>query len=155
MAIYALTGSAALSASATTILWGVVSGSANADASLTWADITFNSASPAQGILVQLFRATGGIPTLTSYTANRGSADAQQTASNMAANCWVTPITATPTGQVVVDQWYVNPAAGVSLQWPLGREDYMLPGSTVWTGMQVVTPSGVSPSVAYNAKWNE
>jgi hypothetical protein len=153
MAVFGLTGSAALSASATTILWGVVSGSTTVAGAITWLDVTFNAATSAQGIQVQLFRATGGIPTLTSYTANKLSADAQP-ASKMA-SAWVTPVTATPTGQVIIENWYFNPAGGSLIQWPLNREEYMPAGTTNWVGLQVITPSGVSPSVAYNVKWNE
>lgn len=153
MGIYGLTGSAALSANATTILWGIVSGAATSDGSLTWLDVTFNAASSAVGIQVQLFRATGGIPTATSYTANKLSPDAQ-TSSGMA-SVWVTPITATPTGVTIIENWFYNPTGGTLIQWPLSREEYMIAGTTNWMGLQVITPAGVSPSVAYNAKWLE
>lgn len=153
MAIYGITGSASLSANATTILWGVVSGSATSDSALTWMDVTFNAASSALGIQVQLFRATGGIPTLTPYTPNKLSPDAQP-ASGIG-SAWVTPITATPTGVTVIENWFYNPAGGTLIQWPLSREEYMPAGTTNWMGLQVITPVGVSPSVAYNAKWNE
>lgn len=154
MAVYGLTGTAALSAATTTYLCGVVSGSATSDAVIVWLDITFDAAVPAQGIKAELFRATGGIPTATSYTANKLSGDAQ-TASGMAANCWVTPITATPTGVTTIKQWYLPPTGGVLIQEPLGREDYMSAGTTVWSGVRVTTVSGVSPNCAYNLSWNE
>jgi hypothetical protein len=159
MAGYSLTGTLVPAAANTAnqILWGAVSGAAGVDAMLYLADVTFDSANLGAGVQIQLFRATGGIPTATTYTPNKETADAQ-TASGMA-SAWTstgsTAVTATPTGVTVVRTWYVSPASGLLTQWSLSREVYMPAGSTNWVGLRISTPSGVSPDVAYNAAWAE
>lgn len=155
MAIFGITGSLALAANtANQVLFGVVSGAANQDGATTWLDVTMDAAVPAQGVKVELFRATGGIPTLTTYTPNRLSADGQGVASGMA-SVWVPPITATPSGVTVIKTWYASPAGGLLVQWPLKREDYMLFGTTVWVGVRASTAAGVSPDLAFNFSWDE
>lgn len=153
-AIYGITGSLALAANtANQVVFGVVSGSVTTDAILTWLDVTMDAATPAQGVKAELVRYTGGIPTGTTYTPNRLSAAAQSVAASMSA--WVPPITATPTGPTVTKTWYLPPTGGVLIQWPLSREDYLLAGVTVWTGLRVSTPAGVSPNLAFNVSWHE
>lgn len=145
-----------LSANATTYLWGLVSGAASSDGVLTWFDVTMDAAAPAQGCYVELFRATGGIPTGTAYSggvADRMSSDSQ-TASGLA-SFWVPPVTVTPTGLTVLRHWYLPPTGGVLIQYPLGREDYLLAGATQWTGTRITTPAGVTPNCAFNITWNE
>lgn len=156
MAIYGITGSLALAANtANQVICGVVSGSATAEGGMTWLDITCDAAVPAQGVKVELFRATGGIPTLTQYTTiSKISQDSQNAVSGMA-SAWVPPVTATPTGLIPVKTWYVSPAGGLLVQWPLKREFYMPPGTTVWTGVRVSTAAGVSPDLAFNLDWDE
>ena len=156
MAIYGITGSLALVANtANQVICGVVSGTATTEGTASWLDITCDAAVPAQGVKVELFRATGGIPTLTQYTTiNRISQDAQNVASGMA-SAWVPPITATPTGVTAVKTWYISPAGGLLVQWPLKREFYMPPGTTVWTGVRISTVTGVSPNCAFNFDWDE
>jgi hypothetical protein len=155
MAVYGITGFLALAANtANQVICGVVSGSAGTDGAVTWLDITMDAAAPAQGVKIELFRATGGIPTLTSYTPNRLSADAQALATGMA-SAWVPPVTATPTGVTVIKTWYVNPAGGLLAQWPLKREDYMPAATTDWIGVRASTVTGVSPDLAFNFSWDE
>jgi len=151
--IYGLTGSLALTANtANQVVCGLVAGSGT-DGLLVWLDVTMDAAVPAQGVKLQLVRYTGGIPTLTSYTPNRMSAQAQNTASTMTA--WVPPVTATPTGPTVVRTWYLQPAGGTLIQWPLGREDYLIAGATQWLAVVASTPAGVSPDLAVNLMWEE
>jgi len=155
MSIYGITGSLALTANtANQVIFGVVSGAATAEGAITWLDITMDAAVPAQGVKAELFRATGGIPTLTSYTVNKLSQDAQNAVTGMA-TAWVPPITATPTGVTVTATWYLPPTGGALIQSPLKREDYMPPGTTVWTGVRLSTAAGVSPNCAFNFKWDE
>ena len=152
--VYGLTGTAALSASTTTYLWGVISGSATSDGVITWFDVTMNAGTPATGCLVELFRCTGGGPTGTTYTANKLSSDAQ-TGTGML-SCWVAPITGnTNTGLVTIKQWYLSPTGGTLIQYPLSREDYIIAGTTNWFGARITTPSGVTPNIAFNVSWNE
>jgi len=155
--VYGITGRVTpLTANATTYLWGLVSGSSSGDGLLTWFDVTMDSGSVGQGCYVELFRATGGIPTATAYNsqvANKLSSDAQ-TVSGLA-SFWVPPVTVTPTGLQTIKNWYLPPGGGVLIQYPMSREDYLPAGTTQWTGARITTPSGVSPDCAFNVAWNE
>lgn len=157
MGVYGIHGRVTpLTANATTYLWGLVSGAAASDGVLTWFDVTMDAAAAGAGCYVELFRATGGIPTLTSYNAgvaDKLSGDAQ-TVSGLA-SFWVPPVTVTPTGLSVIRHWYLPPTGGVLIQYPLSREDYLPPGTTVWTGARITTPPGVSPDCAFNVAWAE
>jgi hypothetical protein len=156
MSVFGITGFLTLAANTSSqVICGVVSGGASTDATATWLDITMDAPVPAQGVRIELFRATGGIPTLTSYTPNKLSADAQGQAASGMASAWVPPVTATPTGVTVIKTWYVNPAGGLLVQWPLKREDYMPPGTTQWIGVRASTVTGVSPDLAFNFSWDE
>lgn len=151
--VYGLTGSFATAANtANQYLFGVV-GTATVDGRAVWLDVTFDNATSAQGIQIQLFRATGGIPTLTSYTPNRMTAGSQNAASQTTA--WITPVTVTPSGLTVIRTWYYNPAGGAMMQWPLSREDYLIPAANSWMGARISTPASVSPNCAYNFAWEE
>lgn len=153
MAVFGITGSLALAANtANQVIFGVV-GNATTDASATWLDITCDAAAPAQGIQVQLFRATGGPPTGTTYTPNKLSGDAQIVSGMTSA--WVPPITATPTGVTPIKTWYASPAGGLLVQYPLKREDYMPAAAASWVGVRVSTVTGVSPNLAFNFSWDE
>jgi hypothetical protein len=166
MAGYSINGTLLPSAANTAnqILWGVVSGSAVTDGVLYLADCTFDSASLGAGVKIELFRATGGIPTnfavgtsAAPWGINKETSDAQ--AASSMASAWgsqgSSPVTATPTGLVVFRSWYVSPASGFLTQWSLNREVYMPAGTTDWIGLRISTPSGVSPNVAYNAAWSD
>lgn len=153
--VYGITSSLALVANtANQVVFGVVSGSATVDGNIVWLDVTMDGSTPAQGVKCELFRATGGIPTLTTTTPSKMSASSQNTASGMA-SAWIPPITATPTGVTVTRTWYLPPTGGALVQWPLAREDYLLFGTTVWTGLRVSTAAGVSPNLAFNFMWSE
>jgi hypothetical protein len=155
MAVYGITGSLALVANtASQVLCGVVSGGTKADGEICWLDVTMDAATAAQGVKIQLFRATGGIPTGTTYAINALNAAAQARASQMA-SAWVPPVTVTPTGLTVVKTWYLPPSGGVLIQEPLSREDYIIPGTTAWAGLQASTAAGVSPNLAFNLSWDE
>jgi hypothetical protein len=153
MGLYGLTGSAALSAATTTYLFGVV-GAATADGETNSVDISFDAGTLGQGIKVELFRATGGIPTATTYTALRLNGEAQARASNMA-SVWVAPVTTTPTGLTVIKTWYVPNTSGQLVQLPHAKGHYIIPAANNWMGLRVVTPSGVNPNCGFNADWNE
>jgi hypothetical protein len=153
-AVFGITGSfATVANTANQVVFGIVSGGANTDGVITWLDVTFDAAASAAGIKVQLARNATNIPTLTSYTPNKLSAASQGTASAFSA--FIPPITQSGGTFVPVKTWYFNPAAGVLIQYPLSREDYLLPGSTVWTALLVSTPAGVSPNCAFNCSWVE
>lgn len=153
MGTYGLTGSAALTAAATTYLFGVVQ-TATADGVVTSFDVTFDAGTFGQGIKLELFRATGGIPSATTFTPLRINGGAQARASQQA-SAWIAPITATPTGLTVARTWYVPNTSGQAIQLPLGREIFMIPGATNWIGARVVTPAAINPNVAFNFEWDE
>lgn len=154
------TGKVALAANTTTYLFGVVSGSATVDGVLTRLHVTMDSAAPATGVLLELFRATGGIPTGTAFVGQNGSgvpnnlSQASRTNSQMA-SAWVAPMTVTPTGLTVIEAWLYSPMAGGKDDDPLSREFYMPAGTTNWFGLRATTPAGVAPNCLANARWAE
>ena len=154
-AVYGITGSLTLTANtANQLVLGIVSAGSTSDAVLTWLDVTMDSATPAQGVKIELVRYTAGPPTNTTYTPNKLSAAAQSVAASFIA--WIPPITpGANTGPVPTKTWYLPPTGGVLVQYPLSREDYLLPGSAVWTGLRASTPAGVAPDLAFNLSWVE
>jgi len=156
MAIFGITVSLALVANtANQVVFGVVSAGTSSDGAVTWLDVTMDAATPAQGVKLELVRYTGGIPTLTSTTPVRLSADAQAVAASGMATVWIPPITATPTGPTPIKTWYAPPTGGLLVQYPLKREDWMPAAASAWVGLRASTAAGVSPNLAFNFSWDE
>lgn len=138
------TGSVALSASATKSMILLTPGT-NAS-KLIELGISFDQASSTTGLRVDLYRVTTlGSPAGTTATVVKE--DPNSGAADMAG---LTALSAEPTTKEIIKSWFVQPFGGLLvLQLPLGRETE-IPTGGARLGIQVVTPSGVTPnSVAY------
>lgn len=139
------TGSVALTAAATKTLLLLAPG-AQDELCLTEMAISFDGASAATAIRVDLYRVT----TLGSPAGTGGVFVKRDPNNGTPAAAALTALTAEPTAVEILRSWFVAPNGGaLVLQYPLGREPV---GATNGSrlGLRAVTPAGVSPNaVAY------
>lgn len=127
----------ALSAATAKTVVEVAAGS-TATARLVQAAVSFDAATPAAGIKVELVRyATTG--TGTTYTPLKYNGEAQNRAALCTAKVNDTVEPSTPT---VVECWYIPNTAGQFWQLPLGRECY-IPSSTL-LGIRITSAAAVN-----------
>lgn len=109
--------------------------------------VSFDSASAATAIEVDLYRTTNSAGAAgSSATPIRGTRPGGTAAQSTA----LTNLSAEPTAVEVLRKWFVSPASGMLvLQFPLGKEPTGL-GAGQEIGLRVITPAGVTPhALAY------
>lgn len=118
-----------------------VSAGATTSARIVQAAVSFDAATAAAGIKVELvrFAATG---TGTAYTPLRYNGEAQARSAVCTAK---TNDTVEPTTPTTVEAWYVPNTAGQFWQLPLGREVYLPPSTTM--GLRVTSAAAVNCAV--------